>query len=145
VSARSGLHLRRLVGIRAFAGACAGAIALLACLQRRDRLDVPRVSLVLESAVVAPGGLVRGHAWAVDESGVIFFSISVFTDDSLARAQVNRVSSDSVDLVFELGVFSAAPPDAAVVVRAVARDNQDFEVTLTDTVYVTPATPSRGR
>jgi hypothetical protein len=112
------------------------------CFDRRGRLDVPRISLVVDDSIVAPGGTVRGRAWAVDESGIIFLLVTVFTADSAARTQLNRVAADSVDLAFALPVASDSPADAVVSVRALARDNQDFEVSVTDTVFVRTAPPA---
>ncbi len=123
------------------AAALAGAL-IAGCLSRRDRLDVPRVTLVVDDSIVAPGGTVHGRAIVTDESGIIFFSVTVFTADSAARTQLNRVASDSIDLEFALRVASTAEPDGVVSVRALARDNQDFEVTATDTVYVRVAPPA---
>lgn len=122
--------------------ACVAAAAL-GCLDRRSRLDVPQVTLVVDDSIVAPGGTVRGRARAVDESGIIFLSVTVSTADSAARMQLNRVAADSVDLDFALPVASAAPIDAAVSILALARDNQDFEVTVTDTVFVRAIPPGQ--
>ena len=119
----------------------AGAV-IAGCLSRRDRLDVPQVTLVVDDSIVAPGGSVRGRARVTDESGIIYVSVTVFTADSAARTQLNRIASDSVELEFALRVASTAAPDAIVSVRALARDNQDFEVTATDTVYVRVAPPA---
>ena len=91
---------------------------------------------MVDDSIVAPGGTVRGRARAVDESGIIFLSVTVFTDDSAKRVERNRVAADSIDLEFELGVATNAAPDAVVSVRALARDNQDFQVIVLDTVFV---------
>ena len=111
-------------------------IALAGCLRERDRLDVPRVMLILDDSVVAAGDTVRGQAWAVDETGIIFFQVSAETRDSVAVDRRNRISADSVTIDFALPVSSRALPDEAVVIIAVARDDQEFEVSATDTVYV---------
>jgi hypothetical protein len=124
------------------AAALLGVVVILGCLSRRERLDVPRVTLLVDDSVVAPGGTVLGRANVTDESGLIFVSVTVFTADSAARTQVNRIAAETVDLEFALGVSSAAVPDEVVSVRALARDNQDFEVTVTDTVFVRVTPPS---
>ena len=111
-------------------------IALMGCLRERDRLDVPRVTLVLDDSVVAAGDTVHGRAWAVDGTGIIFFQVTVEAADSIARDRRNRISADSVTIEFSLPVSRAALPDEAVVVTAVARDDQEFEVSVKDTVYV---------
>ncbi len=112
------------------------AIALAGCLRERDRLDVPRVTLVIDDSIVVAGDTVRGRAWAVDGTGIIFFQVTVETADSIARDRRNRIAEDSIMIEFSLPVASTAPIDAAVVISAVARDNQEFEVSVTDTIYV---------
>ena len=107
-----------------------------ACLQERSRLDTPRVTLVLDDSIVAPGGLVRGHAFAVDRSGIIFFQVTAATADSTSGERLNRISADSVMIEFELPISSTAVADEPVEVVAIARDDQEFEVLVTDTVYV---------
>jgi hypothetical protein len=105
-------------------------------LKERARLDAPSVSLALQSTTVEPGGTVRGMAWAKDQSGIIFFLVTASTADSTSRVQLNRVAADSVGIDFELKVSSRAAADSPVTIRALARDNQDFEVSITDTVFV---------
>jgi hypothetical protein len=121
---------RRLLALALLAGAVTG------CLRERDRLDVPRVILVLDDSTVAPGDSVRGYAYAVDATGIIFFQVTAEVGDSAASRRLNRVSADSVQIDFALRVPANAPRDEAVSVRVVARDNQDFEVIVTDTVFV---------
>jgi hypothetical protein len=113
-----------------------GLCASSGCLKERARLDVPSVSLTIETTSVEPGGTVRGVAWAKDQSGIIFFLVTASTPDSTSRVQLNRVAADSVGIDFELKVFSRAAADTPVSIRALARDNQDFEVSITDTVFV---------
>jgi hypothetical protein len=107
-----------------------------ACLQERSRLDTPRITLVLEDSIVVPGGVLRGHTFAVDRSGIIFFQVTASTADSTSGERLNRISADSVLIEFELPISSTALADEPVVVIALARDDQDFEVSVTDTVYV---------
>ena len=128
-------RLAAIVAVLAVAAASTG------CLDKRGRLDVPRIALAIDDSIVAPGGTVHGRATAVDESGIIFLSVTVFTADSATRTQLNRVAADSVDLDFALRVAGSAPADAVVSVLALARDNQDFEVTVTDTVFVRTPPP----
>lgn len=111
-------------------------LALAGCLRERDRLDVPRVTLTLEDSTVAAGDTVRGQAWAVDGTGIVFFQVTVETADSVARDRRNRISADSVMIEFALPVSSNALVDEAVIVTALARDDQEFEVRVTDTVHV---------
>lgn len=122
--------------IRAACLAVAVAGGTGACLQERSRLDIPRVTLVLEDSIVAPGGVLRGHAYAVDRSGIIFFQVTAATADSTSGERLNRISADSVMIEFDLPVSSDALADEPVTVIAVARDDQDFEVSVTDTVFV---------
>ena len=111
-------------------------VVLGGCLRERDRLDVPRVTLVLEDSVVAAGDTVRGRAWALDGTGIIFFQVTVETSDSAAIDRRNRISADSVMIEFALPVSSRAPLDERVIVTALARDDQEFEISATDTLYV---------
>ena len=122
--------------IRPIAGALLVSAVLAGCLRERDRLDVPRVMLVLDDSIVAPGDTVRGRAWAVDGTGLIFFQVTAETSDSAAIDRRNRISADSVMIEFALPVSSRALIDEAVVVTALARDNQEYEIRATDTVYV---------
>ena len=92
--------------------------------------------LVLEDSIVAAGDTVRGRAWAVDRTGIIFFQVSVETTDSTALDRRNRISADSITIDFALPVSSRAALDEAVIVTAVARDDQEFQVSTTDTVFV---------
>ena len=115
-------------------GVC--CLALAGCLRERDRLDVPRVTLEITTTTVAPGDTVRGRAWAVDGTGIIFFQVSVETADSVAVDRRNRIGADSVMIEFALPISSRAGFEEPVIVTAVARDDQEFEITVEDTVYV---------
>ena len=111
-------------------------LALAGCLRERDRLDVPRVTLEVTSTDVAAGDTVRGRAWAVDGTGIIFFQVSVETIDSTAIDRRNRISADSIMIEFALPISSRALANERVIVTAIARDDQEFEITVEDTVYV---------
>jgi len=119
------------------------AAATVGCLRERDRLDLPRVTLVLDDSTVAPGDSVRGYAYAVDRTGIIFLQVTATAGDSSSSKRLNRVSADSVKIDFALRVPGDAAGDAPVSVRAFARDNQDFEVTVTDTVFVRIRNPEQ--
>jgi hypothetical protein len=112
------------------------AAAVTGCLRERDRLDIPRLTLVLDAEVVAPGDSVRGYVYAVDATGIIFLQVTAETGDSISSRRLNRISADSAHIDFSLRVPGDAPADAVVSVHAIARDTQDFEVTFTDTVFV---------
>lgn len=120
---------------RAFAAAVL-AVAASGCLRERDRLDVPRITLVLSDSIVAPGDSVRGYAYAVDGTGIIFLQVTATTRDSSSTKRLNRISADSAKIDFALRVPADAVGDEPVSVEAFARDNQDFEVSVTDTVFV---------
>ena len=111
-------------------------VALAGCLRERDRLDVPRVTLEVTSVDVGAGDTVRGRAWAVDGTGIIFFQVTVETDDSTAFERRNRISADSIMIEFALPISSLAQPSERVIVTAIARDDQEYEITVEDTVYV---------
>ena len=121
--------------IRALSAALLCVVAA-GCLRERDRLDVPRVTLVVDDSIVAAGDTVRGRAWALDGTGIIFFQVTVETTDSVAIDRRNRISADSVMIEFALPVSSRAPLDERVVITALARDDQEFEISATDTVFV---------
>ena len=110
--------------------------AVAGCLRERDRLDVPSVTLVVDDSVVAAGDTVRGRAWAVDGTGIILFQVTLETADSAAFDRRNRISADSVMIEFALPVSSRALLNERVIITAFARDDQEFEVSATDTVYV---------
>ena len=116
-------------------------VAAAGCLHERDRLDVPRITLVLDDSIVAPGDSVRGYAYALDGTGIIYLQVTATTGDSSSTKRLNRVSRDSVQIDFALRVPGNALGDAPVSVRAFARDNQDFEVSFTDTVFVRIRSP----
>ena len=111
-------------------------LTLGGCLRERDRLDVPRVTLELATSSIAAGDTVRGRAWAVDETGIIFFQVTVETPDSAAAERRNRISADSVMIEFALPVSSRALAGERVIVTAVARDDQEFEIRVGDTLYI---------
>jgi hypothetical protein len=112
------------------------AAVVAGCLRERDRLDVPRVVLVLEDSTIAPGDSVRGFAYALDATGIVFLQVTATTTDSISSKRLNRVSADSVKIDFALRVPANAPADVPVRVQALARDTQDFEVSIEDTVFV---------
>ena len=122
--------------IRSLARTGVLCVALAGCLRERDRLDVPRVTLEVTTPTVAPGDTVRGRAWALDGTGIIFFQVTVETADSTALDRRNRISADSVMIEFALPVSSRALADERVIVTAVARDDQEFQITVEDTVYI---------
>ena len=111
-------------------------LALGGCLRERDRLDVPRVTLEITTTTVAAGDTVRGRAWAVDGTGIIFFQVTVETADSSAIERRNRIGADSVMIEFALPVSSRALINDRVIVTALARDDQEFQIVVEDTMYV---------
>lgn len=111
-------------------------MALGGCLRERDRLDVPRVTLVLEDSIVTAGDTIHGRAWAVDGTGLIYFQVTAETADSAAAERRNRIGADSVMIEFALPVSSRAQLDERVIVTAIARDDQDFEIRAADTAFV---------
>jgi hypothetical protein len=119
-----------LLVIAVLAGVASG------CLRERDRLDVPTLVLVLEDSIVTPGDSVRGYAYALDATGIVFLQVTATTTDSISSQRLNRVSADSVKIDFALRVPANAPADVPVSIRAMARDTQDFEVAVDDTVFV---------
>jgi hypothetical protein len=122
--------------MRSIARTSLACLAVIGCVRERDRLDVPRVTLELTTPTVAAGDTVRGRAWAVDGTGIIFFQVTVETDDSVAFERRNRISADSVMIEFALPVSSRALVDERVIVTALTRDDQDFEIVVEDTVYI---------
>jgi hypothetical protein len=75
----------------------------------------------------------------VDRTGIIFFQVTVETADSTAVDRRNRISADSIMIEFALPISSRALGDERVIVTAIARDDQEFEITVEDTLYVRAA------
>ena len=117
------------------------AAVITGCLRERDRLDVPRLALVITSSAVTANDSIRGYVYAVDATGIVFLQVTAQTGDSVASRRLNRISADSVQIDFALRVPADAQPGAVVSVFAIARDTQDFEVTHTDTLFVTGGAP----
>jgi hypothetical protein len=132
----------RRLAIRAVGLAAGGAV--LGCIEERERLDVPVVTLTLADTVVTAGDSVRGVVTARDASGVIYLAVSARVADSVARfGPLNLAPTDSIARRFTLRVPGAAAGGALVIVTATAIDEQDFTVEVRDTAVVRRATASR--
>ena len=114
------------------------AAALGACFAERERLDTPVVTLLLTAREVAAGDTIRGTLHALDASGIVdwvitgrsaFDTVRVFGD----APELGEISAD-----FRLPLVDSIPPGTRVVVEAVVQDDQNFAITRSDTVTVTP-------
>ena len=116
--------------------------ALAACVQERERLDPPRVTLELGEQQTTPGGTITGTVTAVDRSGgIILVSVTAQAGDSTFRQRQDFIGEDSTTLIFGLHVASNAPDSAEIIVRATAIDEQNFVVIAEDTAVVLVPVP----
>lgn len=113
------------------------AIACAACLQDRERLEPPRVTLALADQTVLPGGSVVGTISAADRSGIVYVSVSVAIAGDTARPERAAATSDARDTIqynFSLPVRTGFPPGTPIYVTASVMDNQNFLVSKEDTI-----------
>lgn len=113
-----------------------------ACIDERDRFDVPIVALSLADSIVAPGGDILGRIVASDESGLVRWRVIGMTPiDTLNRSDELRRSDElsddrRIDVEFSLTVPEETPVGSPIEIIATVFDNQEFIVSKTDTVYV---------
>ena len=119
------------------------ALAVLACGEDRERLDVPRLYLELDQTEIAPGDTVRGRiAGADDFGGVVRLAVRLCIDSGFDAAFLRGIREDSVGFRFRLPVPASTPENALVIVEAQVNDDQNFFVSLQDTIVArTPDTP----
>ena len=115
------------------------AIALLAvaaaCGEDRDRLDVPRVYVVLDTNVIAPGDTVRGRIYAGDSfGGILRLAVRICIDSGFPTARLSYDRADSASFGFKLPVPATTPENALVIVEGQVSDDQNFFVEKQDTI-----------
>ena len=116
-------------------------LALLptACLDSRERLEPPRVYLKLDETSVAAGGEMSGRVSAADRSGIIYIRAQWLVEGDPAGAKSASASvfeQDTVDFDFGFTVKTGFPSGTRIFIDASARDDQNFEVTASDTVTI---------
>lgn len=138
---------RRFATLVAVASAL-GAIATLdACGEDRERLDVPRVYLALDTNVVAPGDSVRGLIAAGDSyGGILRLAARICIDSAFQTAHLSYNRADSAAFRFLLPIPASTPQNTLVIVEGQVNDEQNFFVITQDTIVArstgVPAGPS---
>lgn len=107
-----------------------------ACIDERDRFDVPIVALSLADSIVAPGGDILGRIVASDESGLVRWRVIGMTPIDTLRSSRNLRDDRRIDVEFSLTVPEETPVGSPIEIVATVFDNQEFIVSKTDTVYV---------
>jgi hypothetical protein len=114
-------------------------LAGVACLQDRERLEPPRVTLKLADQTVLPGGDVLGTISAADASGIVYVHAEIRIAGDSGRPQGTSATSDSRDTIqytFSLPVRTGFPSGTPIYVTASVMDNQNFVVTKEDTIAI---------
>ena len=119
------------------------ALVAGACSEDRERLDVPRVYIALESDVVVPGDTVRGRISAGDDfGGILRLAARICIDSGFQTARLNYDRADSASFRFLLPVPASTPQNALVIVEGQVNDEQNFFVTTQDTIVArSPGVP----
>lgn len=110
-----------------------------ACIQDRDRLVPPRVTLTLADQTVLGGGDVFGTVSAADESGIIYVraQIRIEGDPQPPRFAVsNAFEADTIQYNFRLEVRTGFPTGTPIYVTATVIDDQNFAVIREDTIAI---------
>ena len=110
-----------------------------ACIEDRDRLSPPRVTLELESQTVPAGNDVVGTISAADASGIVYVSAQIRIQGDLAeprRTYATSPGSDTVQFVFHLQARTGFPSGTPIYVTATVEDDQNFVVTKEDTITI---------
>ena len=123
------------------------ALAAGACGEDRERLDVPRLSLELDQREVAPGDTVRGRISGADDvGGIVRLAVRICIDTGFTTARLGYDRADTASFRFRLPVPDDTPENALVIVEGQINDDQNFFVTLQDTIVArlpnTPPGPS---
>ena len=124
--ARTRAVVAAVLAVAAIAGACA---------EDRQRLDVPRVYLEIDTNVVAPGDSVRGRISAGDGfGGIVRLAARICIDSGFQTARLNYERADSASFRFLLPVPASTAQNALVIVEGQVNDEQGFFVTTQDTI-----------
>jgi hypothetical protein len=114
------------------------AVSLGACFAERERLDTPVVDLLLNAHHVAAGDTIRGTLQARDASGIVDWVIAARSAFDTVRVFGDAPELGEISAEFRLPVIDSIPGGTRVVVEAVVEDDQDFAITRSDTVTITP-------
>jgi hypothetical protein len=116
------------------------ALLLLAgCLDSRERLDPPRIYLKLNDTDVASGGEMSGVVSAYDTQGIVYVSAELKIDgdpEPPKRSYVSSIDQDTVDYSFGFTVKSGFPSGTRLFITAIVVDEQNFQVSRTDTAFI---------
>ena len=142
------MHCRRPLSprarLRAVAAALLAAVAAAsACREDRERLDVPRVYLELDTNVVVPGDTVRGRVSGGDSfGGIVRLAVRLCIDSGFQTAFANYDRADTASTRFRLPVPASTPQNALVIVEGQVNDEQNFFVSTQDTIVArSPGVP----
>ena|SRR5687768_8501494 len=112
--------------------------SLGACFAERKRLDTPVVELMLSAREVAAGDSIRGTLQARDASGIVDWVIIARSAFDTVRAFGDAPELGQIAADFGLPVNDTIPPGTRVVVEAIVEDDQNFAISVADTVTVIP-------
>lgn len=112
------------------------AFAAAGCVDERERLDVPRVTLDLDVGAPVAGGRVTGRAAAADASGVIALAVYSCSRDSVFRMTESYDRARTAVIDFALHVATNAVPGEPVEIYAVTYDDQGFSADSARVVHV---------
>lgn len=114
-----------------------GLTLLAGCLDSRERLVPPEVTLSLVQQTVAAGGDVYGTITASDASGIIYVAVQLRLGvDTLDRAVDQPAEPATIQYNFRLSVRSGIPAGTPIYVTAIVIDAQNFTVEKEDTITV---------
>lgn len=114
-----------------------GLTLLAACLDSRERLAPPNVTLSLADQTVLAGGEVLGTITASDASGIIYVAAQIRIGfDTLDRSVAQPPEPDTIQYNFRLRVRPGIPVGTPIYVTAIVIDAQNFKVEKEDTITV---------
>lgn len=106
---------------------------------------MPRVRLVLDDSVVAPGDSVSGRIIGTDAfGGVQRLAVRLCIDTGFFTARINPFRADSASFRFLLPVPGDTPENSLVIVEGQVNDAQDFYVVEQDTIVARSAGVTPG-
>lgn len=122
------------------------ALPVGGCVGKRERLDVPRVSLEVDEEAPPAGGRITGRATASDASGLLALAVYACSRDSVFRTSESYDRAGSAEIDFSLHVATNAVAGEPVEVFTIAYDDQGFTADSAHVVFVAGGTgsPSGG-
>lgn len=115
-------------GVLLLLGALLAISSGAACVAGRERIDSPRLTLVLDDSVATLGDSVRGSVTGVDATGITTLAVFLCTRDSTRRERLDFVREDSATIEFAFALPTTARATDEIEIQAVAFDNQNFMV-----------------